>query len=119
MAHERQGEFAFDAPSDKPQEFVKPSLRMQWGIENHLTDCGRNSLQMKVFDHQTRLREARHPSEVNNIQWEIWEQFVWTPGYAIVYADTKKEIKSWIAALIRDARSDFVKEHGYGKMLSA
>jgi hypothetical protein len=116
MAHEKQRELAFDAPPDKPQEFVKPSLRAQWDIEDHLSDSGRNSLEMKTFEHQTRLREA-HPSEVNSLKWEIWEHMVWTPGYAFVYANTKKEINSWVSAFTREARSDFMKVHGYKKML--
>ena len=49
--------------------------------------------------------------------WDIWEKMVWTPGYASSYADTKKQIRSWFTALVRDARSDYVKEHGYGVMI--
>ena len=33
------------------------------------------------------------------------------------YADTKKQIRSWFTALVRDARSDYVNKFGYGKMI--
>ena len=117
MPKEIQPAFHFTPAADKLQEFVPESLRLQQEIEENLAATGRNSLAARVFADQTKFWAEENPKERIKLMWEIWDKMVWTPGYGSVYADTKKQIRSWLSALVRDARSNYVNEHGYGKMV--
>jgi hypothetical protein len=50
---------------------------------------------MKTFDAQLRLRSARTEAQRNQTKWDVWEEFVWTPGYVTTYAQVKHEIAHW------------------------
>jgi hypothetical protein len=117
MRKEIQQAFHFTPGADKPQEFIPESLRLQQEIEENLAATGRNSLAARVFADQTKFWTEENPKERIKLMWKIWDNMVWTPGYAVSYADTKKQIRSWVTALVKDARSDYVKEHGYEKMI--
>jgi hypothetical protein len=117
MPKETQQGLSLTAESLKPQEFIPESLRLQQEIEESLVLSGRSSLQAWGFADQTRFWAEDNPEQRTKLLWEIWDNMVWTPGYGPAYADTKKQVRSWFTALVRDARSDYAREHGYGKMI--
>ncbi len=92
--------------------YLSASHRLQSNIEDHLVTSGKNSLQMKSFDDQLRLRTAVTEKERNIVKWDIWEQFVWTPGYVDIYANTKHLISSWTDVLVSEIRTDYGFAHG-------
>ena len=81
-------------------EYLSASHRKQVELEEQLT----TGVHRKAFDDQLRLRTASNETEANKIKWEIWDEFVWTPGYVTTYAQTKQDISDWSEALVREAR---------------
>lgn len=92
--------------------YLSASHRRQVEIEEHLVASGRHSLEMQTFDDQRRLRSTTDQTQLNSIKWEIWEHWVWTPGYVRVYAHTRRLVNRWADTLLSEMRADYGERFG-------
>jgi hypothetical protein len=87
MRKEVQPAFDFTPVEHKRQEYAPESLRLQQEIEENLAAAGRHSLSARVFADQIKFWAEENSQERIDLMWDIWDNMVWTPGYAVTYAD--------------------------------